>query len=59
MDFYHNWLYEYVLNTKWFLWIVVGAIFSINIVGPLFIWRITSSKTKKDTTDVLDTKDNT
>jgi hypothetical protein len=56
MDFYHTWLYEYVINTAWFLWIVVGVVFSANFIGPIFIWRITSSKTKKDITEALDSK---
>jgi len=44
MDFYHSWLYQYILNSRWFLWMLVGAILGLNILGPLIYWRATSSK---------------
>jgi hypothetical protein len=52
MDFYHNWLYEKVINTNWFLWIIVWTIFSVNIAGPVIYWRITSSKTKNESKEM-------
>ncbi|WP_185806777.1 hypothetical protein [Bacillus sp. HMF5848] len=44
MDFYHMWLYESVLNTKWFMWFVAIAIFAFNILAPILVWFIMNSK---------------
>jgi hypothetical protein len=40
MDFYHNWIYQYIVNTQWFLWAVVGFFLAMNFIGPILIWRI-------------------
>jgi hypothetical protein len=47
MDFYHSWLYLNFIDTKWFLWILVGAIMGLNLIGPVLIWMIFNSKPKK------------
>jgi hypothetical protein len=47
MDWYHMWIYTHLINTKWFLWTAVVFIFSLNILAPLLMWIITSSKLAK------------
>jgi hypothetical protein len=47
MDFYHSWLYLDVIDTKWFLWIIVGGILGLNLIGPVMVWMIFNSKPKK------------
>lgn len=44
MDIYHSWLYQQVLNTKWFVWIVVIGIFAFNFLGPILVWFVMNSK---------------
>jgi hypothetical protein len=45
VDFYHSWIYQHILNTSWFLWVIAGSTFGLNMIGPVLIWKITSSKT--------------
>ncbi|MEH6906418.1 hypothetical protein [Neobacillus drentensis] len=54
MDFYHNWLYQSLFNTKWFLWSIVGIVIALNMTGPILVWitmvgKNKSKKTKKET----------
>ncbi|WML53598.1 hypothetical protein RCG17_02650 [Neobacillus sp. PS3-12] len=44
MDFYHNWLYEYILNTNWFIWIIIILVMGGNIVSPILLWFLMSGK---------------
>lgn len=46
MDFYHFWLYQYVINTIWFLWIIVGVVIVLNFSGPVIIWLVMTGKGK-------------
>jgi hypothetical protein len=45
MDFYHSWLYEQVINTTWFMWIVVYTVLGINLLSPLIVWYFINGKT--------------
>ncbi|MNR21431.1 hypothetical protein D3C85_1383340 [compost metagenome] len=38
MDFYHSVIYQSVLNTEWFMWIVVYSVMGINIFAPVIVW---------------------
>ncbi|HYK72925.1 MAG TPA: hypothetical protein VEV44_07315 [Pseudoneobacillus sp.] len=44
MDLYHSWIYIHILNTKWFIWTIVIAIFVLNFIGPILIWLVMNSK---------------
>lgn len=44
LSFYHNWIYEYVLNTSWFLWVFVVLVLVVNFLGPVILWIIMSGK---------------
>ncbi|MEQ2528304.1 hypothetical protein EKG37_03995 [Robertmurraya yapensis] len=44
MDLYHSWLYQHVLNTGWFIWTIVVAVFLLNIIAPILIWYLMSEK---------------
>jgi len=46
MDFYHFWLYQYVINTIWFLWIIVGVVIVLNFSGPVIFWLVMTGKGK-------------
>ncbi|MNF95266.1 hypothetical protein D3C84_780080 [compost metagenome] len=38
MDLYHSWLYQKVINTEWFMWIIVYVSLGINILAPIIVW---------------------
>ncbi|MBP1962647.1 hypothetical protein [Paenibacillus aceris] len=38
MDFYHSPIYLSILNTEWFMWIVVGSVLGINFLAPVIVW---------------------
>ncbi|MGG1514104.1 hypothetical protein ABE504_01745 [Paenibacillus oryzisoli] len=38
MDFYHSFIYLSVLNTEWFMWIIVSAVLGINFLAPVLVW---------------------
>ncbi|MED4039170.1 hypothetical protein [Niallia taxi] len=40
MNFYHTWIYEYILNAKWFIWIIVYVVLGLNIIAPVIIWGL-------------------
>ena len=40
MNLYHTWIYEYILNAKWFMWTIVYIVFGLNIVAPAIIWGL-------------------
>ncbi|WP_186445792.1 hypothetical protein [Paenibacillus cremeus] len=40
MDFYHSWVYMYVINTEWFMWTVVYTVLAVNILSPLIAWYV-------------------
>lgn len=44
MDLYHSWIYERLLNTEWFMWILVSAVFVLNVLGPLIAWYFLGGK---------------
>lgn len=41
---YHSWIYEKVLNTEWFMWIIVYATLGISVFSPLIAWYFTNGK---------------
>lgn len=41
---YHSWIYEKVLNTEWFMWILVYVMLGINVLAPLIAWYFTNGK---------------
>lgn len=44
MNLYHLWIYEHILNTRWFVSSIVYFLFVINMLGPILIWLIMSGK---------------
>lgn len=44
MDLYHSWIYENILNTKWFVWTIVIGVFTFNFLGPILVWFVMNSK---------------
>ncbi|REE81023.1 hypothetical protein A8990_12069 [Paenibacillus taihuensis] len=44
MDFYHSWIYQKVINTEWFMWIIVCVVLGINIISPLIVWYFITGK---------------
>lgn len=44
VDFYHTWIYEYILNTNWFIWIIIIFVLGGNIVSPIILWFLLSGK---------------
>jgi hypothetical protein len=44
MNWYHSWIYEHILNTKWFMWSFVITVFALNFLGPILIWFVMNSK---------------
>lgn len=38
MDFYHSWLYRYVLDTEWFMWTIVWFAVGVNLLAPVITW---------------------
>jgi hypothetical protein len=44
MDLYHSWIYMGLLNTKWFVWIIVSLVFAVNILAPILMWLIMSGR---------------
>ena len=44
MDFYHSWIYESILNAKWFIWSIVVIVLVSNFLGPLLVWFVVNSK---------------
>jgi hypothetical protein len=38
LDFYHSWLYRHLINTEWFMWVIVYVVLGINILLPLIVW---------------------
>jgi hypothetical protein len=44
MNFYHTWLYEYILNAKWFIWTIVVFVFAFNLIAPILVWFVMNSK---------------
>ncbi len=44
MDFYHFWFYEYVLNTQWFLYGIVGLVLLVNLTSPIWIWYLLAGR---------------
>lgn len=44
MNLYHTWIYQNVLNTEWFVWGIVIFIFAFNILSPILLWRVVTSK---------------
>jgi hypothetical protein len=51
MNFYHSWIYETILNTRWFMWTIVVTVLALNIISPILIWSVTSSKKLSFTKD--------
>jgi hypothetical protein len=51
MSFYHSWIYETILNTRWFMWTIVVTVLALNIISPILIWFVTSSKKLSFTKD--------
>jgi hypothetical protein len=51
MNFYHSWIYESILNTRWFMWTIVVTVLALNITSPILIWFVTSSKKLSFTKD--------
>lgn len=44
VDFYHNWLYQYVLNTNWFIWVIIIFVMGGNIISPIILWSLMGGK---------------
>lgn len=44
MDFYHSWIYQKVMNTEWFLWIIFYTLLAINVLFPLIVWYVMNGK---------------
>jgi len=44
MNIYETWVYEYVLNTPWFLWSVFWLIFGVNSVSWIILWFFLSGR---------------
>jgi len=44
MNFFETWIYEYVLNTPWFLWSAFWLIFGINSVSWIILWFMLSGR---------------
>lgn len=44
MDIYEFWLYKEVLNTHWFVWALVLAVFGGNLLMPLILWMLLGGK---------------
>ncbi|MCE4049492.1 MULTISPECIES: hypothetical protein [Bacillaceae] len=40
MNLYHTWIYEYVLNAKWFIWVIVYTVLALNVMAPVIIWGL-------------------
>jgi len=38
MDFYHSWIYRYVLDTEWLMWTVVWIVIAVNLLAPVIAW---------------------
>jgi len=43
---YDSWIYQYVLNTKWFMWTIVVTVLGSNILLPVWVWLLTSGRIK-------------
>lgn len=44
MDFYHSFIYLSILNTEWFMWIIVGSVLGINFIAPVIVWYLLNGK---------------
>ncbi|WP_308637864.1 hypothetical protein [Paenibacillus silvisoli] len=44
MDFYHSWMYQKVINTEWFMWIIVYIVLGVNIMSPFIVWYFINGK---------------
>ncbi|WP_336787244.1 hypothetical protein [Paenibacillus sp. MMO-177] len=40
MDFYHSWIYQKMLNTEWFLWLIFGSLLALNFLSPIIVWYV-------------------
>lgn len=38
IDGYHFWLYQHVLNTEWFMWVIVYSVLGTNVAAPVIVW---------------------
>jgi len=47
MNFYETWIYNYVINTEWLVWGLVGLVFLLNLVMPLLLWFIIGGRLGK------------
>jgi hypothetical protein len=44
LNFYHTWIYEYFLNTGWFIWTIVVLVMGGNILAPIILWFLMSRR---------------
>jgi len=44
MNFYDSWIYREVLNAAWFVRVCVVAVLLANVVMPVVIWYLFSSR---------------
>jgi len=44
LNFYHTWLYKNVINTEWFLWMIVIFVLTFNILSPIIMWCLMNGK---------------
>lgn len=42
--YYHLWIYTNILNTTWFVWIIVIAVLGANLFAPILLWFIFRGK---------------
>lgn len=47
MDFYHSWIYEHVINSKYLIWSIVIFVMAFNILAPFVLWLTFSGRKLK------------
>lgn len=47
MNAYHTWIYEHVLNTRWFLFSIVWTVFILNVTAPVWVWFLFSGRLER------------
>ncbi len=44
MDFYHTWIYEKVINSKYLILAIVYVVMAFNLLAPVILWLTFSGR---------------
>ena len=47
MNLFNTWIYQYFLNTEWFIWGIIVIVLGFTLLTPIFLWfSLTETKFK-------------